>query len=299
MLREGARRMFAQQDWMDGTSVVEMPLGDCRRMIQVIGDYSVDTIFHLAAQTQVGLAKEDPLGTLEANVGGTWHLLEAARATRNCQVLAASSGNVYGESATLPHREEDPLNAAFPYDVSKSCGDLICRMYAVTYGVPVGILRFANLFGGGDSNLARGIPGIILATLRGEPFVIRSDGQSVRDFLYAEDAAEALLLLAEKLAAQPELRGEAFNFSLEHAITILDLVQLVLGLMERSDLEPIILGATAAEAHAHFLSAAKARHMLGWTPRLGMEEGLRRTIAWYSTHYTRRRRFWRRRLLPV
>jgi CDP-glucose 4,6-dehydratase len=279
--------MFARDNWKDGTPVARIPLADCRRMSQVIGDYSVDTIFHLAAQTQVGLAKTDPLGTLEANARGTWHILEAARSTRDCQVLLASSGYVYGESAGLPHREEDPLNAAFPYDVSKSCGDLVSRMYAVTYGVPVGILRFANLFGGGDSNLARGIPGMILATLRGEPFVIRGDGQSVRDFLYAEDAAEAFLLLAEKLAAQPELRGESFNFSLECPIAVLKLALLVLGLMGRSELEPIILGDTPVEVRAHYLSAAKARHLLGWRPVTAMEEGLRRTIAWYTANYSR------------
>jgi len=232
----------------------------------------------------VGVAKVDPVGTLEANVRGTWMLLEAARQAGVRQVLVASSDKAYGPSDRLPYHEDYPLQGRFPYDVSKSCADLITTMYARTFGLRAAIVRCGNLFGGGDLNFSRLIPGVILATLRGENFLIRSDGLFVRDFLYVEDAADAYLRLAEHLAADESLAGEAFNFGLELRPTMLDLTLRVLQMMGRADLRPIVQNVASAEIREQYLDASKARARLGWAPRYGMDEGLRRTIDWYREH---------------
>jgi CDP-glucose 4,6-dehydratase len=289
--------IFARNGWSRRIPVTEISLGDCDGLRRVIESYQVDTIFHLAGQTQTGHANEHPLETLEANAGGAWNILEAARQTRHCQVLVASSEKVYAKGTSLPgrslpHREDDPLGGNTPYGVSKTCVDLVAGMYAATYGLPVGVVRCANLFGGGDSNVARAIPGVILATLRGERFTIHSDGRSLHNFLYVEDAVEAYLLLAEKLDRHPELRGEAFNLSSERPISVLDVVDRVLTLMGRVDLEPVVLGQASSgqillgqarsDASAQYVSVDKASRILGWQPRTSLEEGLRKTIAWYA-----------------
>ncbi|MCX6620121.1 MAG: NAD-dependent epimerase/dehydratase family protein, partial [Acidobacteria bacterium] len=223
--------------------------------------------------------------TLRANVMGTWNVLEAARESKIGQIVVASSDKAYGASPDLPYRETYPLQGKYPYDVSKSCTDLICGMYAATYGLPVGILRCANLFGGGDLNFSRTIPGVVKATLEGERFRIRSDGKFVRDFLYVKDAAQSYLRAAEGLATNPELAGEAFNFSLEVRLTVIDVVNQVLGLMQRSDLEPIVENQASSEIREQYLCCDKAHTILGWQPRFSMEQGLRETIAWYSKYF--------------
>jgi CDP-glucose 4,6-dehydratase len=197
--------------------------------------------------------------------------------------LVASSDKAYGESPNLPYREDYPLQGRFPYDVSKSCADLITSMYARTYGLPAAIVRCGNLFGGGDLNFSRLIPGVIEATLRGERFKIRSDGLFVRDFVYVEDAAEAYMCLAENLARDRAIGGEAFNFSLGERPTMLDLVEKVLTIMQREDLRPIVQNIANAEIREQYMDPTKAQTRLGWTPRCGMDEGLRRTIEWYRT----------------
>ena len=283
LLRDGAPRSILVRDgWLDRVSTVQGSLGDADLLRRGMAEYSVQTVFHLGAQTLVGIAKVDPVGTLEANIRGTWHLLEAARQCGVSEVLVASSDKAYGPSDRLPYREDHPLQGRFPYDCSKSCADLITTMYAQTFNLPAAVARCGNLFGGGDLNFSRLIPGVIEATLRGESFRIRSDGLYVRDFLYVEDAAEAYLSLAEHLAADRSLRGEAFNFGLELRVTMLDLVQKILDMMGRSDLQPTVLNQATAEIREQYLDAGKARKMLGWSPRYGMDEGLRRTIAWYS-----------------
>ncbi|HLI82302.1 MAG TPA: GDP-mannose 4,6-dehydratase, partial [Bryobacteraceae bacterium] len=191
----------------------------------------------------------------------------------------------YGASPRLPYTEDHPLEGRHPYDVSKSCADLIAQMYAATYDLPVAIVRCANLFGGGDLNFSRAIPGVVKATLEGEPFVIRSDGRFVRDFLYVKDAAQAYLTVAQALAANRALRGEAFNFGLGVRITVLEIVSLALRLMERSDLAPVILNQASSEVREQYLSSEKARARLGWQPRYSLEEGLRETIQWYRAHF--------------
>lgn len=285
LVRDAAPRSRLVRDgWLGRINAVHGGLTDVGLMRRTLAEYAIDTVFHLGAQTLVGIAKVDPVGTLEANVRGTWLLLEAARQSGVKQVVIASSDKAYGDSDRLPYREDHPLQGRFPYDVSKSCADLITTMYARTYGLRAAIVRCGNLFGGGDLNFSRLIPGVIQATLRGERFLIRSDGKFVRDFLYVEDAAEAYLLLAERLAGDAALAGEAFNFGLEVRPTMLDLTRKVLQTMGRSDLEPVVQNVASAEIREQYLDAGKARARLGWAPRYGMDEGLRRTIEWYREY---------------
>jgi CDP-glucose 4,6-dehydratase len=271
---------------LDRIEAVFGSVSDPELLRRTIAEYSVQTIFHLAAQTQVGVAKMDPVGSLEANVRGSWNVLEAARQFSGVQVIAASSDKAYGDSDCLPYTENLALRGKYPYDVSKTCMDLICTMYAASFSLPVGITRCANLFGGWDQNFDRLIPGVIASTLRGERFVIRSDGQFIRDYLYVEDAVDAYLLLAECLAENPSLRGEAFNFSSGERRTVIDVVHNVLRLLDRSDLEPVILSQVSLEIREQYLLGEKAQRILGWTPRVGFEEGLRRTIDWYRASRT-------------
>lgn len=269
---------------IERVTTVRGSVTDLSLIRRVMAEYSIQTVFHLAAQTLVGVAKVDPLGTLEANIQGSWVILEAARLSKVGQVLVASSDKAYGDPVELPYREEMPLAGKYPYDVSKSCMDLISAMYATTYGLPVGIVRCANLFGGGDLNFSRSIPGMIRAALLNEPFEIRSDGKFVRDFLYAEDAAGAYLTLAEHLAVRPELYGQAFNFSLELRLTVLDLVDAMKKVIGRPDLEVTIRNNATNEIREQYVSSEKARRLLNWVPGCSLEEGLRRTIAWYSSY---------------
>jgi CDP-glucose 4,6-dehydratase len=282
LVRDGSPRSRLVRDgWLSRIVTVHGSLSDDGLLRRAFAEYSIDTVFHLGAQTIVGVAKVDPVGTLEANVRGTWLLLEAARQAGVKQVLVASSDKAYGDSPNLPYREDHPLQGRFPYDVSKSCTDLITTMYARTFKQRAAIVRCGNIFGGGDLNFSRLIPGVILATVRGEPFEIRSDGKFVRDFLYVEDAADAYVSLAERLAADESLAGEAFNFGLELKPTMLDLALKILAMMGRADLKPVVRNIASAEIREQYLDASKARKVLGWSPRYGMDEGLRRTIAWY------------------
>jgi CDP-glucose 4,6-dehydratase len=276
------RSMLVRENLVSRTDVVRGSLSDRSLLRRVMCEYEISTVFHLGAQSLVGVARSDPIGTLEANVEGTWNVLEAARHSPIHALVAASSDKAYGPSSNLPCTESHPMEGRYPFDVSKSCADLICRMYAETYGVPVCITRCGNLFGGGDVNFSRTVPGVIRATLRGERFVIRSDGYFVRDFVYVRDAVSAYLLLAETMATESKLRGEAFNFSLGVALTVLEVVDRVLTLMARPDLVPIIQNIATDELREQYLVSDKARRVLGWTPRFTMDQGLRETIAWYT-----------------
>ncbi len=279
------RSLLVSGGWLDRIACVQGSLTDERLMQRTMAEYSIDTVFHLGAQTLVGVAKTDPVGTLEANVRGTWMLLEAARQCAVRQVIVASSDKAYGESPNLPYREDDALRGRYPYDVSKSCADLITSMYARTFGLRSAIVRCGNLFGGGDLNFSRLIPGAIQSTLREESFLIRSDGLYVRDFLYVEDAAEAYLCLAERLAADTTLAGEAFNFGLGLRLTMIDLVEKILAMMGRPGLRPTVMNNASNEIREQYLDANKARTRLGWTPRCHLDEGLRRTIDWYRAFF--------------
>ena len=261
-------------------------LEDYHVLERALNEYEIDTVFHVAAQAIVGTANRNPMSTFEANIRGTWHVLEACR--RNPQVrriVVASSDKAYGEQKVLPYHENMPLQGRHPYDVSKSCADLIAQAYHKTYGLPVCITRCGNLFGEGDLNFSRIVPQTIRSVIMGEAPVIRSDGTYIRDYFYVGDAVNAYMLLAEKMESE-NLFGEAFNFSNEVQITVLELVRKILSLMD-SDLEPVILNQAGNEIRHQYLDASKARRLLGWSPRFSLDEALRRTIEWYRVYFGR------------
>lgn len=248
---------------------------------RAINEYDVDTVLHLAAQTIVTIADRNPISTFETNIRGTWCVLEACRRSPTVQaVLVASSDKAYGVQAELPYSENASLIGRFPYDVSKSCADLLARSYGESYGLAVAITRCGNFFGGGDLNFNRIVPGTIMSALRGDRPIIRSDGSYIRDYLYVRDGARACLLLAEQLHAA-KWRGEAFNFSYEVRLTALDMVRRILAAAGRPDLEPDIRNEARNEIPEQYLSSEKARQTLGWRPAFGFDEGLREAVAWY------------------
>jgi CDP-glucose 4,6-dehydratase len=266
---------------LERTKVVRGDVQDLATLERVLGEYEVDTVIHLAAQAIVGIANRNPISTFESNIAGSWRLLEACRRSPLVrQVVMASSDKAYGAQPVLPYREDVELAGRHPYDVSKACADLIAQSYAATYQVPVAVTRCGNFYGGGDLNWNRIVPGTIRSVLRGQRPVIRSDGSFVRDYFYVEDGAAAYLLLAERLHADPALRGHAFNFSNQTPVTVGELVDRILRLMG-SSLQPDIRSEAKHEISEQFLDAGKAKRMLGWTPMFSLDEGLRRTIAWY------------------
>jgi CDP-glucose 4,6-dehydratase len=269
-------------------SVVNGRLEDLRTVERAVNEHAVDTVFHLGAQTIVGAAHRDPLATFESNVRGTYNLLEACRRHDGLvdRVVVASSDKAYGAQADLPYTEDAPLDATRPYEVSKACADLLTRSYHETYGLPVTVARCGNVYGGGDLNWSRIVPGTIRSLLRGERPVIRSDGTYVRDYIYVEDVVDAYLDLADGLG-DGEVRGEAFNFSTETPLSVLEIVGRLRGILGDGDLEPRILDEAEGEIEAQHLSAAKARERLGWSPRWELDEGLRETVAWYREALSR------------
>ena len=294
LLDAGAQVTCVVRDWVPQSLLlrdrlidrVQTVRGDVRDqpfLERALGEGEIDTVIHLAAQTIVGIANRNPISTLESNVAGTWTLLEACRRSPAVrQIVVASSDKAYGDQPHLPYDERTPLQGRHPYDVSKSCGDLIAQMYAASYGLPVAITRCGNFYGGGDLNRNRIVPGTIRSILRGERPVIRSDGHYVRDYFYVEDGAAAYMLLAERLAGDRALAGSAFNFSNEAQTSVSDLVTRVLGLMG-STLEPEVRNDASNEIRNQYLNATLARERLQWRPEYSLDEGLRRTIAWYRT----------------
>jgi CDP-glucose 4,6-dehydratase len=273
---------LARSHTIDRVKAVRGDICDREALERAIGEYEADTVFHLAAQTIVGIANRNPVSTFESNVRGAWNLLEACRRSpRVKSIVVASSDKAYGDQEVLPYLEEAPLQGRHPYDVSKSCADLIAQTYAHTYSLPVAVTRCGNFYGGGDLNWNRIVPGTIRSVLRGERPVIRSDGQFIRDYFYVEDGAAAYMLLAERLHQQPELSGQAFNFSIESEVTVVDLVNRILRAMG-SDLKPAVLNEASNEIRRQFLSAVRARKTLDWAPLFTLDEGLARTIAWYE-----------------
>lgn len=266
-------------------NVVRGELEDGPVLLRALNEYEIDSVFHLGAQTIVGTASRSALSTFESNIRGTWLLLDACRelAPRIERVVVASSDKAYGDHEILPYTEEAPLIGRFPYDVSKSCADLISIAYHRSFQLPVAITRCGNLYGAGDLNFNRLVPGTVRSALAGESPVVRSDGTLIRDYFYAKDAVEAYLRLAERLP-DPAFDGEAFNFGTETPMSVLDLVALILRLMDRSDLEPTVLGQASHEIEKQYLDCAKARRMLDWTPQYSLERGLEETIAWYRGH---------------
>jgi CDP-glucose 4,6-dehydratase len=270
---------------VDRVTVVRGDICDQEALERTLGEFEIETVIHLAAQTIVGIANRNPISTFEANIGGTWKLLEACRRSpRVGQIVMASSDKAYGDAPVLPYTEDTPLNGQHPYDVSKSCGDLIAQTYANTYGSPVCITRCGNFYGGGDLNWNRIIPGTIRSIMRGQRPVIRSDGSFIRDYFYVEDGAAAYMHLTEQLAQRPELAGQAFNLSTEIQVSVLQLVEAVLQQLD-SSITPEVLGEASNEIKHQYLDATKAREVLGWQPLFTLEAGLTRTIEWYSNYF--------------
>jgi CDP-glucose 4,6-dehydratase len=298
---------FVLSGLLQHVKIVRGDVCDQALLERVCGEYEIDTVIHLAAQTLVPVANRNPVATFESNIAGTWSLLEACRRSPKVkQIILASSDKAYGEAERLPYDESTPLCGRHPYDVSKSCADLIAQSYATTYDLPVAITRCGNFYGPGDLNWNRIVPGTIRSVLRGERPVIRSDGTHVRDYFFVEDGAAAYLLLAEKLATDPSLRGEAFNFSNETQVSVLELVQKLLDVLD-SPLTPEVRNEASHEIKHQSLSAAKARNRLGWRPLFTLDEGLRKTVSWYSHFLTARQvarssagevTFFQARLLP-
>jgi CDP-glucose 4,6-dehydratase len=294
LVEQGARVVCLQRDTVRANSldlfdlrrrvtVIQGSIEDFALMERVLNEYEIEAVFHLAAQAIVGAANRSPLSTFEANIRGTYFLLEACRTVSTVRrVVVASSDKAYGSHEHLPYTEDDALLGLFPYDASKACTDILARSFAHTYRTPVVVSRFANIYGPGDLNLSRIIPGTILSVLRDEAPVIRSDGTPVREFVYVDDVARGYLWLAEKIE---DVLGEAFNFGAGDPVQMLDLVRRIIRLAGKP-LEPRVMlqQKIEREIDAQYLSAEKAAARLGWRAEVGLEEGLRRTIEWYRVH---------------
>ena len=295
LLEENSNITALVRDWVpksklisdDSINKVNIVRGNLENYLlleRIINEYEIDTVFHIAAQTIVGIANSNPLSTFESNIKGTWNILEACRkAPKLRKVIVASSDKAYGDQEILPYNENTPLTGRHPYDVSKSCTDLICRSYYETYEFPVCVTRCGNFYGGGDLNFNRIIPGTIRSILNNDPPVIRSDGSFIRDYFYIEDAVLAYLLLAEKMDDK-SIHGEAFNFSNEIQITVLELVNKIIDLMD-SNLKPVILNEATNEIKHQYLSAKKAKDFLGWKSEYDLNIGLQKAISYYINFF--------------
>lgn len=297
LLKAGAAVVVLVRDWdpqselirsgaIKQTTVVNGMLEDFRSVERAMTEHEVDTVFHLGAQTIVGTALRSPVATFEANIRGTYHLLEASRLHAGLvkRVVVASSDKAYGEVAELPYTEAMIPNGRHPYDVSKSCADLLAMTYAQTYGLPVTVARCGNIYGGGDLNWSRIVPGTIRSILQNQRPVLRSDGTYLRDYVYVQDVVSAYVALAERTPV-PGIRGEAFNFGPDQPLTVLQITKKILECMDRSDLQPIILNEAKAEIRHQYLDFQKAARMLGWSPAYDLEQGLGETIDWYRDFF--------------
>jgi CDP-glucose 4,6-dehydratase len=293
LLEQGAYVVVLVRDWdpqsqlirsgdVNRTRVVNGPLEDYAVLERTINEHETDTVFHLGAQTLVGTALRSPLSTFESNIRGTYNLLEACRVHSGIvqRVVVASSDKAYGEVEQLPYREDTPLQARNPYDVSKSCPDMIAVSYACSYGLPVAITRCGNVYGGGDLNWSQLVPGVIRDVIDGRRPTLRSDGSYTRDYIFVSDVVKAYVLLAEKIS-EKGIPGEAFNFGLQSRVTVMEMTQAVLRELGREDLQPIIRNEAKGEIKNQSLDSNKARKLLGWTPSYKLEDGLKETVTWY------------------
>jgi len=272
--------------------LVSGDIADFELVLRVLNEFDIEFIYHLAAQAVVGPAARNPLSTFRSNIQGTWNILEAARTLRSNSpllqgIIVASSDKAYGDQDNLPYREDAPMQGRFPYDVSKSCADLIARSYYYSYNLPVCVTRCGNLYGAGDLNWSRIVPGTIMHVLRGERPIIRSDGTPVRDYLYVKDAVGAFLKLSERMFEDSSTHGEAFNISNETPVSVLEIVQEILELLARTDLKPIIEARSSLEIGRQYLSSAKIRSRIGWSPEYDLKRGLAETIEWYRVNLAR------------
>lgn len=296
LLGKGANIVCLVRDWVPGsklissgminrTNVVYGKLEDYELLVRILNEYEIDTVFHLAAQTIVGTAARSAISTFEANIRGTWNLLEACRVCNKLieRILVASSDKAYGSHENLPYTEDMALQGRFPYDVSKSCADLIAQSYFHTYKMPITITRCVNLFGGGDLSFNRLVPGTIISALRDEPPIIRSNGKFIRDYFYVLNAVDGYIKLAEKMP-DDSINGQAFNFGYGEPLTVIELVDEILDVIGKTSLKPIILNEANNEIVNQFLDCSKAQKLLGWQPQYSRKDGLRRTIDWYERY---------------
>jgi CDP-glucose 4,6-dehydratase len=294
LIAERAQTIVLVRDWdpqselvrsgdIAATTVVNGRLEDYGSVERAINDHEVDTVFHLGAQPIVQTALRNPLPTFEANIRGSYNLLEACRVHRALvqRVVVASSDKAYGDGPSLPYTEDMPVNGRHPYDVSKSCTDLLALSYGHTYELPVTVARCGNIYGGGDLNWSRIVPGTIRSLYHGERPIIRSNGLFTRDYIYVQDVVDAYLSLAER-CTEDGVRAEAFNFSPETRVSVLEITKVLQRLMRREDLAPVILDQARAEIRDQYLDASKAKRVLGWTARHKLEAGLAETIHWYE-----------------
>lgn len=264
--------------------IVKGTVTDYEAINRILRENHIDTVFHLAAQTMSPIANKNPLSTFDTNIKGVWIILEACRNNPFVKrIIIPSSDKAYGEDEKLPYTEESRLTAKRPYTVSKSCADLIAQAYYESYNLPLCITRCGNFFGGGDLILDRLVPSVIRAGILNKELVLRSDGKYVRDFIYVEDGALATLKLAESLEKK-SIKGQAFNFSYEHPLTVLELVELILKSM-KSDMRPKVLGLKLNEVRDQYLSSKKAKKLLKWKPSFTLEEGILKTIDWYKEYF--------------
>lgn len=270
------------------TTVVNGKLENFYDIERAVNEHDVDTVFHLGAQTIVGTAMRNPLTTFESNIRGTYNLLEVCR--MHCslvkRIVIASSDKAYGESDTLPYTEDMPMKGNHPYDVSKSCTDLISMTYANSYDLPITIARCGNIYGGGDMNFSRIVPDTIKKLLHNQNPVLRSDGKFIRDYIYIKDVVDAYILLAEK-TPENNIKGQAFNFSPESKISVIEITKKIMSIMNKTELEPVILNNVKNEIKNQYLDAAKAKKLLNWKPKYSIEEGLSETIKWYNNFFSR------------
>jgi CDP-glucose 4,6-dehydratase len=295
LLENRADVVVLLRDWVPGSrlitskllekaTIVRGDLADPKNLERILAEYEIQSVIHLAAQTIVPIANKNPLSTFESNIAGTWNLLESCRSIKTIQsIVIASSDKAYGDVSELPYKEDMPLRALYPYDVSKACADMISISYAKTFDMPIAITRCGNFFGGGDLNWNRIIPGTIRSIIRGQSPIIRSDGNLVRDYIYVEDAVSAYMTLTEALTLNPTLAGEAFNFSNGTQRNVLELTKTVINILG-SNLEPLIQGHNHGEIQEQYLDSIKATTKLGWVPRYGLEEGLKKTVSWYKNY---------------
>jgi CDP-glucose 4,6-dehydratase len=285
LLRDRDLPAWARPDggWKD-LATVRGRLEELDTVERVVAGSGADTVFHLGAQAIVGTALHSPLATFESNIRGTWNVLEVCRrhATRLRAVVVASSDKAYGDREELPYTEDAPPLGRHPYDVSKSCADLIAVAYHRTYGLPVVVARCGNLYGGGDLHFSRIVPGTVRSLLAGERPVVRSDGTPRRDYLYVRDGVDAYLRMAE---TAPRVAGEAFNFGPSSPLTVLQMVAAIARRIGREDLAPVVLGEACNEIRDQYLCSDKAAALLGWRPRHTLDQGLDETIAWYREHF--------------
>lgn len=297
LVEVGAKVVCLQRDYVrpnsldvlnlrDKVTIIDGSVEDLELMSRILNEYEIDTVFHLAAQALVGVANRSPLSTFESNIRGTYVLLEACRINRIVKrIVVASSDKAYGIHQELPYQEDFALQGLYPYDVSKTCTDLIAQSFAHSFDLPVTIVRSANVYGIADLNLSRIIPGTIISILNNENPIIRSDGTPVREFIFTEDVADGYLLLAEEIEKS---RSEAFNFGTDKPIQMLELVKLILQLMDKeNDLSPDILltDKIKNEIDAQYLSSEKINKTFGWKPEVSLENGLKKTIEWYRTNH--------------